>query len=68
MPFGKIDVGLCLSLPFVFFRNYSPGNGVISITCRNRHCPKCQDRVRDRWLARAAFFRVEGLPSHAECG
>jgi len=23
---------------------------VISITCRNRHCPKCQSNARDRWL------------------
>jgi hypothetical protein len=26
-------------------------NGVISITCRNRHCPKCQTNARDKWLA-----------------
>ena len=25
-------------------------NGEISITCRNRHCPKCQANARDRWL------------------
>jgi hypothetical protein len=23
---------------------------VITITCRNRHCPKCQSNARDRWL------------------
>ena len=25
-------------------------NGELSITCRNRHCPKCQANARDRWL------------------
>ncbi len=26
-------------------------NGELSITCRNRHCPKCQTAARDRWIA-----------------
>ena len=26
-------------------------NGDLPITCRNRHCPKCQTNARDRWLA-----------------
>jgi len=26
-------------------------NGEIPITCRNRHCPRCQSQARDRWLA-----------------
>jgi hypothetical protein len=25
-------------------------NGELTITCRNRHCPKCQANARDRWL------------------
>jgi hypothetical protein len=25
-------------------------NGVRSITCRNRHCPKCQFSAREKWL------------------
>ena len=25
-------------------------NGDDPITCRNRHCPKCQSNARDRWL------------------
>ena len=25
-------------------------NGELSITCRDRHCPKCQANARDRWL------------------
>ena len=29
---------------------HKAGNGEISITCRNRHCPKCQANARDRWL------------------
>jgi hypothetical protein len=29
-------------------------NGELSITCRNRHCPKCQANARDRWLAARA--------------
>jgi transposase-like zinc-binding protein len=27
------------------------GNGVHSVTCRNRHCPKCQTLAKERWLA-----------------
>src|SRR6202162_2993805 len=30
---------------------HKTGNGDLSITCRNRHCPKCQSQARDRWLA-----------------
>jgi hypothetical protein len=26
-------------------------NGELTITCRNRHCPKCQANARDQWLA-----------------
>jgi hypothetical protein len=29
---------------------HKAGNGANSITCRNRHCPKCQANARDRWL------------------
>ena len=29
---------------------HKAGNGEISITCRNRHCPKCQGNARHRWL------------------
>ena len=29
---------------------HNTSNGEISITCRNRHCPKCQSNARDRWL------------------
>jgi hypothetical protein len=25
-------------------------NGELTITCRGRHCPKCQANARDRWL------------------
>src|SRR5262245_11726787 len=25
-------------------------NGELSITCRNRHCPKCQTNAREKWL------------------
>jgi hypothetical protein len=30
---------------------HKAGNGDLSITCRNRHCPKCQTNARDKWLA-----------------
>ena len=30
------------------------GNGELSITCRNRHCPKCQSTARDKWLTERA--------------
>ena len=37
------------------------GNRAISYnSCRNRHCPKCQSRARDRWLAAR---RSELLPT-----
>ena len=26
-------------------------NGELTITCRNRHCPKCQAQARQSWLA-----------------
>ena len=29
---------------------HNAGNGDDPITCRNRHCPKCQANARDRWL------------------
>jgi hypothetical protein len=29
-------------------------NGELTITCRNRHCPKCQSTARDQWLDRTA--------------
>ncbi|MEA2542491.1 MAG: hypothetical protein QOH35_3857 [Acidobacteriaceae bacterium] len=31
--------------------SHKAGNGVHSITCRNRHCPKCQAMARAKWLA-----------------
>ena len=30
---------------------HKAGNGARTITCRNRHCPKCQTNARDKWLA-----------------
>jgi len=30
---------------------HKAGNGELSITCRNRHCPKCQTAARERWIA-----------------
>jgi hypothetical protein len=29
---------------------HKAGNGDLSITCRNRHCPKCQGAERAKWL------------------
>ena len=29
---------------------HKAGNGELSITCSNRHCPKCQSLARARWL------------------
>src|ERR1700722_16946701 len=29
---------------------HKAGNGVHSVTCRNRHCPKCQASAARRWL------------------
>ena len=33
---------------------HKASNGDLPITCRNRHCPKCQSSARDRWLAERA--------------
>ena len=30
---------------------HKASNGELTITCRNRHCPKCQAQARERWLA-----------------
>src|SRR6202049_411664 len=30
---------------------HKAGNGELTITCRNRHCPKCQTSAREKWLA-----------------
>ena len=30
---------------------HKASNGELSITCRDRHCPKCQTAARDRWIA-----------------
>jgi hypothetical protein len=32
------------------FASHKAANGELSITCRNRHCPKCQAQARERWL------------------
>src|ERR1700736_5017908 len=30
---------------------HKAGNGELTITCRNRHCPKCQGAAAKQWLA-----------------
>ena len=30
---------------------HKAGNGELTITCRNSHCPKCQAQLREQWLA-----------------
>ena len=30
---------------------HKAANGELSISCRNRHCPKCQTAARERWIA-----------------
>ncbi len=30
---------------------HNASNGARTITCRNRHCPKCQTQAREHWLA-----------------
>jgi len=41
--------------------HHNAGNGELSITCGNRHCPKCQSLARAQWLAhrRAELLPVE---------
>ena len=29
---------------------HNASNGELTITCRNRHCPKCQTNAREKWL------------------
>ncbi len=44
--------------PAQILARYSPlektphkaANGELTISCRNRHCPKCQANARERWL------------------
>src|SRR5271166_3637202 len=31
---------------------HKTANGELSITCRNRHCPKCQTGARETWLVK----------------
>ena len=40
-----IRVGTSRSAP------HKAGNGVRTITCRNRHCPGCQGAARRKWVA-----------------
>jgi Putative transposase/Transposase zinc-binding domain len=43
--------------PFLLFHSplektpHKATNGELPITCRNRHCPRCQGNARSRWLA-----------------
>src|SRR5262250_3507561 len=30
---------------------HKTANGELTISCRNRHCPKCQNGTRDKWVA-----------------
>src|SRR5437868_15341636 len=39
---------------------HKAGNGDLSITCRNRHCPKCQGLARAKWLLQR---KAELLPT-----
>ena len=41
---------------------HKAGNGARTISCRNRHCPKCQAQARQRWLA-ARERELLGVPS-----
>ena len=49
---------MCCPSPHALFSLNSPlvktthkaGNGELTITCRNRHCPKCQAPARAKWL------------------
>ena len=52
--------------------SHKTGNGVHSVTCRNRHCPTCQSQASARWLdARRAellpipYFHVVFTLPHA---
>ena len=37
---------------------------VAYLSCRNRHCPKCQSTARDRWLSRQAASLLPVAYSH----
>jgi hypothetical protein len=39
-----------LRLPITYFA-HKTANGELTISCRNRHCPKCQGASARRWLA-----------------
>src|ERR1700694_498724 len=38
---------------------HKTSNGDLSITCRNRHCPKCQITAKERWIEQS---KTELLP------
>src|SRR5664279_1635495 len=53
---------------------HKAGNGEIPITCRNRHCPKCQTAARNRWVAErqaevlpVGYFHVVFTLPHELC-
>ena len=52
--------------PFLLFHSpldttpHKTANGELPISCRNRHCPKCQTGARERWIEAR---RSELLPS-----
>jgi hypothetical protein len=37
-------------LPITYFA-HKAANGELTISCRNRHCPKCQGSAARKWLA-----------------
>jgi len=47
----------CSSAPIAAYHSplektpHNARNGELSVTCRNRHCPKCQTQSRNRWVA-----------------
>ena len=61
------DIGLCRTaalgahLPQCDACSYQT---VSYLSCRNRHCPKCQSTARDRWLSRQAASLLPVAYSH----
>jgi hypothetical protein len=49
--FSQQNVRTSLSYSPIKISLHKATNGELSISCRDRHCPKCQTAARERWIA-----------------
>ena len=61
------DIGLCRTAALGAHLQQCDAcsyQAVSYLSCRNRHCPKCQSTARDRWLSRQAASLLPVAYSH----